>query len=31
MARLKVSQGGDERRRGVEAVFEAVLRPPRPA
>ena len=31
MARLKVSQGGDERRRGVEAVFEAVLRPPHPA
>ena len=28
MARLKISQGGEERRRGVEAVFEAVLRPP---
>jgi AcrR family transcriptional regulator len=29
MARLKVSQGGEERRRGVEAVFAAVLRPPK--
>jgi AcrR family transcriptional regulator len=29
MARLKVSQGGEDRRRGVEAVFDAVLRPPR--
>jgi AcrR family transcriptional regulator len=28
MARLKVSQGGDDRRRGVEAVFDAALRPP---
>ena len=28
MARLKVSQGGEDRRRGVEAVFAAVLRPP---
>jgi AcrR family transcriptional regulator len=29
MARLKVSQGGEDRRRGVEAVFDAVLRPPK--
>jgi AcrR family transcriptional regulator len=29
MARLKVSQGGEDRRRGVEAVFAAVLRPPK--
>ncbi len=29
MARLKVSQGGEDRRLGVEAVFAAVLRPPR--
>jgi AcrR family transcriptional regulator len=28
MARLKVSQGGEDRRRGVEAVFDAALRPP---
>jgi AcrR family transcriptional regulator len=28
MARLKVSQGGEERRHGVEAVFDAALRPP---
>jgi AcrR family transcriptional regulator len=28
MARLKVSQGGEDRRLGVEAVFAAVLRPP---
>jgi AcrR family transcriptional regulator len=28
MARLKVSQGGEERRKGVEAVFDAVLLPP---
>ena len=28
MARLKVSQGGEERRQGIEAVIAAVLRPP---
>jgi AcrR family transcriptional regulator len=28
MARLKVSQGGDDRRQGIEAVIAAVLRPP---
>ena len=28
MARLKVSEGGEERRRGIEAVFDAVLRAP---
>jgi AcrR family transcriptional regulator len=28
MARLKVAQGGEDRRRGVEAVFDAALRPP---
>jgi AcrR family transcriptional regulator len=31
MARLKVAQGGEERRRGVEAVFSAVLEPPQGA
>ena len=28
MARLKVSQGGEDRREGIEAVIAAVLRPP---
>ena len=28
MARLKVPQGGEDRRQGVEAIFDAVLLPP---